>query len=106
VIIIGSDYPSLDGRYVAQALDILNKGVPAVFGPATDGGYVLIGLSRVDSDLFEGVSWGTEQVMSQTRQRLIGLGWQWQELTPLPDIDRPEDLKGLSEYEKFRCFLA
>ncbi|MDX2464954.1 MAG: DUF2064 domain-containing protein [Porticoccus sp.] len=29
VIIIGSDCPSIDGRYVAQALGILNKGVPA-----------------------------------------------------------------------------
>ncbi|MDX2464953.1 MAG: hypothetical protein QNK31_10645 [Porticoccus sp.] len=42
--------------------------------------------------------------MSQTRQRLIRLGWQWQELIPLSDIDRPEDLKELLEYEKFRFF--
>jgi rSAM/selenodomain-associated transferase 1 len=104
VIIIGSDCPAIDGDYIAQALDILNKGVPVVLGPATDGGYVLIGLNRVDGVLFEGVSWGADQVMSQTRQRLIKLGWQWQELTPLSDIDRPEDLKGIPSDEKLKCF--
>lgn len=105
VVIVGSDCPSLGGEYIAEALDRLKQGVPAVFGPATDGGYVLIGLSRVNSALFDGVCWGSDQVMEQTRERLKGLGWQWDELPSLPDIDRPEDLQLLSNFTKLNNFL-
>ena len=106
VIIVGSDCPSLDGEYVAEALDRLKQGVPAVFGPATDGGYVLIGLSHVNSALFDGVRWGSDQVMEQTRERIKGLGWQWDELPALPDIDRPDDLQLLSHFKKLNNFLV
>ena len=80
VILIGSDCPFLGGDYVTDAINRLKQGVPAVFGPATDGGYVLIGLSRVDVSLFEGIQWGTDEVMAQTRDRLRALDWQWEEL--------------------------
>jgi len=105
VILIGSDCPFLDSDYVIDAINKLKQGVPAVFGPAIDGGYVLIGLSRVDASLFEGVLWGTDQVMKQTRDRLKALDWQWEELRPLSDIDRPEDLELLFCDEKLRVFL-
>jgi uncharacterized protein len=101
VIIIGSDCPFIDANYVSQAFDILKQGVSAVLGPATDGGYVLIGLSCVDGQLFDGVTWGSDQVMEQTRQRLKGLDWQWGELPFLSDIDRPEDLEKLLDFKKF-----
>lgn len=106
VVIVGSDCPSLDGDYIAEALDKLKQGVPAVFGPATDGGYVLIGLSDVNSTLFDGVRWGSDQVMEQTRERLKRLGWQWDELPFLSDIDRPEDLQLLSGFKNLNHFLV
>jgi len=106
VIIIGSDCPSLDGEYVAEALSRLQQGIPAVFGPAADGGYVLVGLNHANSALFDGVYWGSDQVMEQTRERLKGLGWQWGELPILPDIDRPDDLKLLSDFTKLNHFLV
>lgn len=105
VILIGSDCPFLGGDYVIEAIERLKQGVPAVFGPATDGGYVLIGLSRVDTSLFDGISWGTDQVMEQTRGRLKALNWRWQELPTLSDIDRPEDLELLFADEKWRKCL-
>lgn len=105
VIIIGSDCPFIDASYISQAFDILKQGVPAVLGPATDGGYVLIGLSCVNGQLFDGVTWGSDQVMEQTRQRLKGLGWQWQELHFLSDIDRPEDLEKLLDFKKLKNFV-
>ena len=106
VVIIGSDCPSLNGDYIAEAFDRLKQGVPAVFGPANDGGYVLVGLNHVNSTLFEGIRWGSDQVMGQTREQLRGLGWQWDELASLPDIDRPEDLQLLSKFTKLNNFLA
>jgi glycosyltransferase A (GT-A) superfamily protein (DUF2064 family) len=67
----------------------------AVIGPAEDGGYVLIGLRRYAPELFKGVSWGTDLVLKETRERLRVLGWQWHELKERWDVDRPEDMKRL-----------
>ena len=64
----------------------------AVLGPALDGGYVLLGLRRVDDSLFERMPWGSDRVAALTGQRLDALGWHWSRLACLRDIDRPEDL--------------
>ncbi len=63
-----------------------------MLGPATDGGYVLMGASRVDRCLFSGVPWGSDQVLDVTRARLRAMSRRWRELAPLDDVDRPEDL--------------
>ena len=105
VVIIGSDCPAIQADYIDQALSALNDDVPAVFGPAIDGGYVLIGLNRFNPALFDGISWGTDKVMNETRNRLEVLGWQWKELAPLADIDRPEDLVELSNYPELSKFI-
>jgi glycosyltransferase A (GT-A) superfamily protein (DUF2064 family) len=62
-----------------------------VIAPAHDGGYVLIGLTRCEAGLFEGISWGTAEVFQQTRLRLQSLAYSWLELPAHHDIDRPED---------------
>jgi uncharacterized protein len=91
VVLVGCDCPSLDGDYVAQALDALARH-EAVLGPAEDGGYVLLGLRRAAPELFTGLPWGTERVAEITRERMRGLGWRWSEQPVLWDLDRPEDL--------------
>ena len=63
-----------------------------MFGPAEDGGYVLIGAARSPLQLFEGIAWGTSTVMQATRARLARGNWRWRELGLLWDLDRPEDL--------------
>lgn len=97
VILIGADCPSVDSAYVEQALLSLSGGASVVLGPAQDGGYVLIGLTRIPEGLFAGVDWGSAQVMEQTRQNLRLKGEEWVELTPKWDVDRPEDLSRLGE---------
>lgn len=92
VVIVGTDCPDLDVEYLGLAFDVLSKDVPVVLGPALDGGYVLIGSRAAHPDLFTGIDWGGGRVMEQTRAALRRLGWRWEELPPLPDIDRPEDL--------------
>lgn len=92
VVLIGSDCPDYTAAYLAGAFDAL-RHADAVLGPASDGGYVLIGLRRLDRRLFEGISWGGDQVLVATRARLTQLRWAWHELPTLDDLDRPEDIR-------------
>jgi rSAM/selenodomain-associated transferase 1 len=94
VVLIGTDCPLLDARVLAQALELLD-GREAALGPAEDGGYVLLGLRRVEPQLFQGIDWGTDRVLEQTRARFKALDWHWAELSALWDLDRPADLARL-----------
>ncbi len=97
-LLVGSDCPVLTAEYLGEAAVGLAGGNDAVFGPAEDGGYVLIGLARKPSaQLFEGIAWGTATVMQETRARLARLNWRWRELATLWDVDRPEDLLRLRQ---------
>ena len=91
VVLMGTDAPSLDAAVVRQAAEALD-GHDAVFAPASDGGYVLVGLSRPAPALFEGIDWSTEKVMAQTRARVTALGLTVRELPVLHDVDEPHDL--------------
>lgn len=90
-VIIGSDCPSLTPEILAAAFESL-KTNPVVFGPATDGGYYLIGLTQPVPKLFQGVAWGTETVLAQSLEILARLGSKPALLQPLDDLDRPEDV--------------
>ena len=90
-LLIGTDCPALAPSHLRLASNALRDGSDAVFIPAEDGGYALVGLKRCDSRLFEDIAWGSEDVMSQTRARLNALGWRWSELEMLWDVDRPPD---------------
>jgi len=93
VLLVGTDVPTIDHDDLRAARRALQDGADAVLGPAEDGGYWLIGLRRHDPSLFEGIAWSTGEVLAGTRQRLRALGWQWHELAPRWDLDRPEDLQ-------------
>lgn len=93
-LVIGSDCPWLDAATLsAAAAELASRD--AMIGPALDGGYVLLGLHRTERSLFEEIPWGTDRVLALTRERLAALGWNWAELEPCSDIDRPEDLSRL-----------
>jgi uncharacterized protein len=94
MLLIGTDAPGLDRHYLRAAADALANH-EAVFGPALDGGYTLVGLRRPAPALFDAMPWSTASVMSETRLRLHRLGLRHAELEPLPDIDEPEDLAAL-----------
>jgi rSAM/selenodomain-associated transferase 1 len=95
VVLVGSDCASVDAAYLEQALQALESGTQIVFGPAEDGGYVLLGLRVVPDSLFASVPWGEENVMAITRQNLAAAGLSWLELEPRWDVDRPQDLPRL-----------
>lgn len=91
-VIIGSDCPELTERGLAEAFAALRTH-PAVLGPATDGGYYLIGLTRPTPELFQGIAWGTDVVLAQSRAVLARLGISPVLLTALGDVDRAEDVE-------------
>ena len=101
-ILIGTDCPVYDTDYLYAALKALQGGADAVVGPAEDGGYVLIGLSRYDPALFRGIHWGSDSVLAETRERLRTAGFQWRELPPLWDVDRPNDLIRLEQDQRWQ----
>nr|VFK78616.1 MAG: hypothetical protein BECKSD772D_GA0070982_10201 [Candidatus Kentron sp. SD] len=92
VILIGTDCPGLTASELREASKKLAKGYDAVLGPALDGGYYLLGLNRIHSSLFNDISWGSDRVFIQTRQRLRALGWRWWKPSVRRDVDRPTDL--------------
>lgn len=97
VILMGTDSPELSPHWIRRASDALASGRDAAICPALDGGYVLLGLSRLHENLFRDMPWGTESVLDETMQRLAENGFSREELPPCGDLDRPEDLKRLYE---------
>ncbi|MES2564355.1 MAG: TIGR04282 family arsenosugar biosynthesis glycosyltransferase [Pseudomonadota bacterium] len=96
-VLVGSDCPALTPTQLSRALQALEQGHDAVFAPAEDGGYVLVGLARLDPRIFADVEWSTDRVMAQTRDRLKEMGWRWLELETLWDVDEPHDYQRLVE---------
>ena len=92
-LLIGTDCPDLGPRDLQRAARLLRGACAMVLAPAEDGGYALIGARRVSPALFEGVSWGSSEVFSETRIRLAAADYQWRALRKVWDIDRPEDLE-------------
>lgn len=89
VALIGSDAPAISRSYIYKAFDALDVN-SAVIGPAEDGGYVLVALSKSHSEMFDQIEWGTEKVLQQTIDTLkpafpILLDTLW-------DLDRTEDV--------------
>ena len=91
VLLIGTDAPALDAATLQDAARAL-AGHDAVFVPALDGGYALVGLARPGPGLFADVAWSTSRVMEQTRERALDAGVRWVELPAVADIDEPRDL--------------
>jgi len=91
VIIIGTDCPELNASLLQQAFDTLTHH-DLVLGPALDGGYYLIGVSRLIPELFHDIPWSTATVCQRTLEIGQQLGLAIAQLPPLSDIDYPEDL--------------
>ncbi len=105
VVLVGSDCVALSADYLGQAYAALDHS-EVVFGPAEDGGYVLVGMNKSISGVFSDIDWGTAAVMQQSREYCLKLGVVWKELDVLFDIDRPEDLTQLQLFTAGRQFMA
>lgn len=94
-LLIGTDCPVLTPDLLVRCYRALDEA-DVVMLPAEDGGYGLIGVRRPTPRLFDGIPWGTETVMAETRDRIASLGWRLACPDSIWDVDRPEDLTRLS----------
>lgn len=94
VVIVGCDIPGLGPAHVAAAFDRLGAA-EAVFGPAEDGGYYLVGLKRVPRipDAFRDVRWSGPQALADTLANLTGARIAF--LERLADVDDGADWRRL-----------
>jgi rSAM/selenodomain-associated transferase 1 len=92
VVLVGSDCPDLDGDYLSAAFDALASH-DLVYGPAEDGGYVLVGCRRLVPAVFADIPWGTDAVLAASlaaaRRERVAVAL----LAPRYDVDRVEDLE-------------
>jgi rSAM/selenodomain-associated transferase 1 len=74
-ILVNSDSPTLPKAILRQAVEAVRDGDNVTLSPALDGGYTLVGLSKVHPRLFCDIPWSTAEVYDLTlaRAREIGL---------------------------------
>ncbi len=92
VVVIGADIPGIRRAHIAAAFKALGDH-QAVFGPAVDGGYWLMGLKRqkpAPKAMFSGVRWSTSHALSDTVKSLPGLSVAL--IDRLRDVDTAADL--------------
>ncbi|MBO2543993.1 TIGR04282 family arsenosugar biosynthesis glycosyltransferase [Salegentibacter sp. BDJ18] len=98
IIIIGSDLYDLQREDLEKAFQLLQEK-HAVIGPATDGGYYLLGMNQLLPEVFENKKWGTSSVLEDTLKNLkgknIGL------LEARNDVDYYSDIKDHKDFQQF-----
>ena len=94
IVVIGADDPTLDRELIDHAFALLDS-CEYVVGPATDGGYYLIGCRALafDPELFLDIEWGTPTVLATTMKKIAALERTVALLPERYDIDVVEDLK-------------
>lgn len=95
VVIIGTDCLELTKDMIEETIGALTD-YDSVLGPAEDGGYYLLGLSRYTPELFQKIDWSTNLVLEQTISRINYNGLTCKLLETLRDIDNLNDLNTLS----------
>ena len=89
-IVVGTDCPDIDARYVRDAVDALDSH-DAVLGPAADGGYGLVGARRPVPEIFRGILWGSAGVLAATLARAAAAGVSVARLPEIWDVDTAAD---------------
>jgi rSAM/selenodomain-associated transferase 1 len=97
VVILASDNPDLPAGLLALASEALHCA-DAVLGPASDGGYYLVGFRRDALVLgaFRQLDWSTDHVFRQTSERIRDAGRSLSVLPVWHDIDNIGDLRELA----------
>lgn len=91
VVLVGTDAPTLPAAVVAACFDGLERH-PATIVPASDGGWVALGVDRPIGDAFDGIPWSTNRTCRATERALVRSGRRPRVLRPWYDVD---DARGL-----------
>jgi rSAM/selenodomain-associated transferase 1 len=125
VVLLGTDSPTVPSAFIEQAFEELTR-TDLVIGPATDGGYYLVGASRgqgtagrdlcpfwplptahcpllcslrsAHCPLFRGISWGCPTVLRETIAQLEGSLVELKVLSPWYDVDTLDDWQLLQSH--------
>lgn len=89
-VIVGTDSPTLPITLLEQAWQELEHA-DVVLGPATDGGYYLLGCKGKAPPIFEGIAWGSASVLAETIASLSAASFRWKLLDPWYDVDTKAD---------------
>jgi uncharacterized protein len=96
--LVNADSPTLPTSYLIDAITRLSApGDRVVLGPATDGGYYLIGLKHPHRQLFQDIAWSTESVYRQTVERAASIGLELVTLPAWYDVDDATSLHWLCQ---------
>lgn len=97
VVLIGSDLPDISAQIIEQGFDALNKN-EVVFGPAEDGGYYLVGMTKKHFCIFQHKIWSSDNLLEKTLDELKQKNIGFSLLKTLNDIDTVEDLEKSNIY--------
>ena len=89
-VLIGSDCPAISCNYIEQAFKALDSH-DITLGPATDGGYVLIGCTKISPSVFANTQWSSSTVLQQCLSNINQLNYSQHLLDELWDVDTPND---------------
>lgn len=98
IVLIGSDLPDIKAKHIENGLSTL-KEKDTVFGPAIDGGYYLIGMTKLHDSIFNNKPWSQPHLLEVTLEELKQNNISFGLLEALNDIDTFEDLEA-SEFYK------
>ncbi|MBV1952771.1 MAG: TIGR04282 family arsenosugar biosynthesis glycosyltransferase [Cycloclasticus sp.] len=104
VVLIGSDLPDISPEIIQKGFDELENH-EVVFGPAEDGGYYLVGMTKPHFCIFKNKQWSTETLLKETLNELEEKGVGYSLLETLNDVDSIEDLKNSSIASEFEGLI-
>lgn len=98
IVLIGSDLPDINANHIHNAFEALQDS-ETVFGPAFDGGYYLLGLSKTYDCIFDNKPWSQSNLLDETLEELENQNISYKNLETLNDIDTFEDLIASAFYK-------
>lgn len=98
-VVMGCDVPQITDEILVQVHRLLVEK-HNVIGPASDGGFYLLGLSSIERGIFTGVDWGSDRVITRICQNFQCLGITLSHCAELRDIDDWDDLCWLGSQDR------
>ncbi|MBI3753823.1 MAG: TIGR04282 family arsenosugar biosynthesis glycosyltransferase, partial [Deltaproteobacteria bacterium] len=106
ITIIGTDSPDLPVEYIKKSFAMLKGKTELVLGPAEDGGYYLIAMSKERKEIFRDIPWSTNIVFKKTMKKAKRVGLKAAILPKWYDVDNIDSLKVLRDNLKIRPVAA